>query len=236
MVVLIMLVVLLSLGNWQLERAAEKQQLMDSYSRAPRLPLMDIGNLDRGWQDYQYRRVELSGAYDELHQVLLENRIHEGRAGYLVLTPFVLADGGKVVLVNRGWVAKTEDSGDLIGIGQNVSRIKGLISRPPSVGIRMGSLDDSPASWPKTIPYVETEWMALQLAKPVLPWVALLDPDEPHGFVREWQPSVRMGPDKHKGYAFQWFILAMVLIFLFVAGSLKPEGEVSGAHGREDQI
>ncbi len=236
-VVLIMLAALCSLGSWQLNRADEKQRLMDRYSRASELPTVDIGSLDRDWQGYQYRRIELSGEYDELHHILLENRIHKGLPGYLVLTPFVLAGGDKAVLVNRGWIAKAKDSKELIRIDKNVSRINGLVSHPPSVGMKMGSLDDSPAGWPKAIPYVETEWMALQLAKPILPWVVLLDPDEPHGFIREWQPSVRMGPEKHKGYAFQWFALAIALIFLFVAGSLKPKGAVANTQvaGSEDR-
>ena len=230
-VVLTTLVALLSLGSWQLDRADEKQQLLDRYSRAPGLPTVDIGNFDQNWQGYQYRRIELSGEYDTHHQALLENRIHRGLAGYLVLTPFVLTDG-KVVMVNRGWIAKTGDTGQQIEIDENVSRVKGLISHPPSVGIKMGSLDDSPAGWPKTIPYVETEWMALQLARPVLPWVVLLGPHEPHGFVREWQPSVRMGPNKHKGYALQWFSLAIALIFLFIASSLKPDASAAGSKDR----
>ena len=39
-----------------------------------------------------------------MKKFLLDNRVHQERAGYHVLTPF-RADGAEaVVLVNRGWV------------------------------------------------------------------------------------------------------------------------------------
>ena len=37
-------------------------------------------------------------------QILIDNKVHDGRAGYHVVTPLALADG-RVVLVDRGWIA-----------------------------------------------------------------------------------------------------------------------------------
>jgi len=56
---------------------------------------------------------------------------------------------------------------------------------------------------------------------------------ERDGFVRQWQPSLRMGPRKHKGYAFQWFSLAVGLLFLFIIASLKTEDD--GEDGQDLQ-
>ena len=42
-------------------------------------------------------------------QILIDNKVHDGRAGYHVVTPLVLADG-RAVLVDRGWVAAGRDA------------------------------------------------------------------------------------------------------------------------------
>ena len=49
------------------------------------------------------RAIELSGTFEPWHQFLLDNRSHAGQPGYEVLTPFLTADGRRM-LVNRGWV------------------------------------------------------------------------------------------------------------------------------------
>ena len=52
----------------------------------------------------QWRRVSVTGEYAQQHEVLVRNRTVDGRVGYEVVTPLVLADG-TAVLVDRGWVA-----------------------------------------------------------------------------------------------------------------------------------
>lgn len=219
-----MLLVLIGLGTWQLNRSSEKQALIESYEKAPELPELDIRDIKDDWQRYRYRKVVLRGEFDDVHQILLENQIYRGEAGYFVLTPFQLADREQVVLVNRGWSSRQDAQGSDMVISEENTFLRGIINHPPGVGIKMGSLDDSASGWPKKLPYVDLDWMALQLGKPVFPWIVLLDESAENGFIREWRPSVRMGPEKHKGYAFQWYSLAIALIFLFVVGSLKPEG------------
>ena len=53
--------------------------------------------------------------------------------------------------------------------------------------------------------------------------VLLLDKDQPGGFVREWNPVV-VGPERHVGYAVQWFALAAALVILYVWVNLNRIG------------
>ena len=238
LIVVLMTGVLVSLGVWQLHRAEQKLQLLQRYENAPRLPALAATGLESDlathWREYRYRRVRLMGAYDAGHQILLENQISHGRVGVMVITPFILADSGAVVLVNRGWTAAAGAAREVIENGPAAAprRVRGLLNHPPAVGMRLGSPDDSKQGWPKPMPYVDLEWMALQLGRPVLPWVVLLARDEADGYHRDWRPSVRMGPEKHKGYAVQWFSLAGALVFLFVAGSMKPENRGGCGQGK----
>jgi hypothetical protein len=83
-----------ALGDWQLERAAEKRALYDDFARAePALPLPPASVAVP-----RYQRVTASGSYDSSHQFLLDNMSESGRAGMHVLTPLLLADGGAVVV------------------------------------------------------------------------------------------------------------------------------------------
>ena len=54
----------------------------------------------------RFKRIAVAGSWDAAHQFLLDNRSHGGLPGYEVLTPLQLADG-RVLLVDRGWVAFT---------------------------------------------------------------------------------------------------------------------------------
>lgn len=225
--VIVMLMVLISLGTWQLNRSAEKQRLIDSYRQAPSLPVISPAELTINWQEYRYRKIDLTGQYLADRQILMENQIRGHQPGFLVLTPFKLQGGEGIVLVNRGWLAEMPDNQHIerIALSGETQVISGLVNHPPGVGMRMGSLDDSSPGWPKRLPYIDMQWLGLQLADRIKPWMVLLGDDEPDGFDRQWQPTLRMNPEKHQGYALQWYSLAIALVFLFVAGSMRPEGD-----------
>jgi len=54
----------------------------------------------------------------------------------------------------------------------------------------------------------------------VIPGVLLLDAAEPDGYLRDWRAS-DFGPERHLGYAFQWFALAVTLVILYLAWSFR---------------
>jgi surfeit locus 1 family protein len=60
-------------------------------------------------ESLRYRRVILRGTYDAPRQVLIDNRLHQERAGYHVITPLRLEGSSMHVLVNRGWLPAAAD-------------------------------------------------------------------------------------------------------------------------------
>jgi surfeit locus 1 family protein len=58
------------------------------------------------------------------------------------------------------------------------------------------------------------------LGRPLEDRIVLLDPEQPDGFVRAWQPSV-FPPERHLSYAVTWFALAATVVVLFVALNLR---------------
>ena len=96
--------VFVRLGNWQWQRGVHRQAEWDAFARGAdkAMPLDSRGMADVP----RFQRIILSGEFDPAHQFLLDNRTHDGRPGYEVLTPLHRSDG-RIVLVDRGWVAFT---------------------------------------------------------------------------------------------------------------------------------
>lgn len=223
---LLLLLLLLFLGFCQLDRAAQKQVLLQAYGDRPADAAIRIDGTVAFGPDWRYRRAELIGVYAPEHQFLLDNRVQEGRVGYQVLTPLRLAASDAVVLVNRGWVPQGATRADLPPLptpGDAELSIEGLIDFPPQKVFVLGEGEDRDPGWPKVLQQIRLDLQAQQLGVRLLPMVLLLDKDQPGGFVREWNPVV-VGPERHLGYAVQWFALAAALVILYVWVNLKRIG------------
>jgi surfeit locus 1 family protein len=219
---LVLLPVLTGLGYWQLERAAWKQSLVDTHAariHAPARPLRRV--LDAGI-DLEYRQVTAQGVYDLDHQLLLDNQIYQGTAGYQVLTPLHLDGAGAGedwVLVNRGWVALGASRAQLPAVTGPAGRIMlhAIIKLPPEKTFRLEAKEEPGArSWPQVIQELAIGPIGRRLGHPLLPLVLLLDKADPGGFARDWKPVYGITPDKHRAYAVQWFTLALVLLLIYV--------------------
>ena len=231
------LLCMLWLGNWQLQRAALKVSLQESAESArdaAPVPLLDIADLEHAAARYQ--RVSLQGRYDAQRQFLWDNRTHQGRAGFEVLVPLRLADG-RWVLVNRGWIAPGASRQQLPDVqlpksaSQVAISIDGLLSRP-SKGFASGPAVVSVGSWPRLLQYFDYEAIGTALGEPILPVVVqvqTLDTDavgvtvltsRPEWLTANWQPAAS-GPAKHYSYAFQWFAMAAALTILFFVVNIR---------------
>ena len=56
--------------------------------------------------EFDYRKVYTKGRLRHDQEMLIGPRIHDGKDGYLVVTPLERGDGASTVLVNRGWISK----------------------------------------------------------------------------------------------------------------------------------
>jgi surfeit locus 1 family protein len=230
---LVLLPVLIGLGNWQLERAAWKQGLVDAHAARigePAQPLRDVLASSAAGVDLEYRQVTAQGVYDLNHQLLLDNQIYLGQAGYQVLTPLRL-EGGESgddwVLINRGWVPLGESRSQLPAVTGPAARIslRAMIKLPPGKAFGPEAVEGSSASWPQVIQQLEIGPIGKRLGHPLLPLVLLLDKAEPGGFVRDWKPVYGITPDKHRAYAAQWFTLALVLLLIYIGVNTRRHSE-----------
>ena len=223
-----LLVLFISLGRWQWNRAEFKQQLVDEFTRNA-AQVVALGT--RPTRELpRYARIAVEGEWDGSRQFLLDNRTRDGRAGYEVLTPLRLADG-RWVLVNRGWVPFTGYRDRLPEVrllaaasGSGRMTVRGVLDELPNAGLAGGrAAPATQGGWPRVTAFPLQPELAAALGvdpKRLEPRVLLLDDAEPAGYVRGWQPFVK-GPEQNWSYAIQWWSFAVLLIVLYVALNLR---------------
>lgn len=221
LVTAVLLCLFVSLGAWQVNRAEEKRQILEHYmlrsQRAPtqlRLPLQDPGS-------WRYVNVRVKGWFDADRQFLLDNQVKQGIAGYHVLSPLRLNDT-EAVLVDRGWIPAGDDRSALpdTRVTDTAVELLGYVYIPYGEAFHLGALDDSEPTWPRRVQYIDFTEMAKRLGYPLAELVLRLNPESPHGYRREWR-TIPFSPERHLGYAVQWFALAAVLIVIYIALNLR---------------
>jgi surfeit locus 1 family protein len=214
---LALIVLFTSLGIWQLSRAHQKQQLLESFAkRALHAPFF-AKNLDNV-NDWRFYRVQLTGTFDNQHSFLLDNKTYHGKVGYEVYTPFQAHGMDMLILVDRGFVPLGASRGNLPKIHdiEGDVTIIGMLNLPP-LYMALGRINDNAhITWPLRIEFVNIADMANLLKNRLFPYVLSMDPQDPRSYTIEWKVVI-MTPEKHIGYAVQWFALALTLLILFVA-------------------
>lgn len=216
----IMIPLLVFLGFWQLQRADEKSVLASAFEDQQRLPPAPITSV---WQDtaekLAYRPVQLRGEFLADTYFLLDNRIRNGRFGYEVLHVLQLSNA-ETVLVNRGWVAGDASRQVLpqLETPTGTVQVSGHVYVAPGKPYLLAAqkLEDK---WPQRVQAVEMNVLQQQIEKHVksklFPYPVRINANEPGALQVEWK-VINLSPEKHTGYAVQWFAMAVVLAVVYI--------------------
>lgn len=213
---LVLLIILARLGFWQLDRAEEKRNILFNQQQKLKLPVITVTDLETDTEKLKFRRVQIKGIFDPRYQMFIDNKIHHGKPGYLVVTPFKVNNSDTYVLVNRGWVPMNLDRKILPNIEspKTIVSISGQVKIDPRDVADFGSGNRSNQGWPAVVRWVDITAFSNETKFKVQPFLLLLSKDQEHGFIREWK-FVTLPPEKSTSYAMTWFSLAFVLLIIF---------------------
>lgn len=233
------------LGLWQLDRMHEKQAMLDSVATV--LRERTPAPLSAASDEARQRAYDWSagaGRFAALPAVLLDNQSRHERPGARAYRVF-LPDAGMPLLVELGWLAVPGDRRmPDVPFPAGVDHVAGLLMPPPSAGLAKGvplplcdgvaASDARPCGKggsPDALLAIALDppLLARTLGLPALaPRILKLDPALPlgaePGYARDLEilPNT-LPPDRHLGYAVQWFGLAIaVLVIALVLTFRKP--------------
>lgn len=232
----------ISLGRWQLHRADEKRAIAQGMKVQGSLPplLLDATTVQRNDPSaLLYRSVSVSGQFVRDWPVYLDNRPHDGIAGFVVLMPLQLAGSRIHVLIARGWFPRDPiDRAHLpalvtpagpVQLAGRVALDAGHVLQLGTPGpLRSGAIvqNAGPAEFSRDAGLAMANLLIEQTQEETRGGAPVHD-----GLVRDW-PAPYLGIDRHLGYAFQWFALAATAIVFFVVTGFRRGTE--HAHKRRD--
>ncbi|MDA0788493.1 MAG: SURF1 family protein [Proteobacteria bacterium] len=216
--------VFVHLGLWQLERAGEKEVLIIEQQAIAGSDPLPGSMLTHETQNGT--PVHLRGRFDTERVLLLDNRIVDGVVGYEVLMLFRDVSLPDPVLVNRGFLPMGRTRSDL-------PRIPELVRLDMAEGRLYWQSEGKPvfpvSGWPKVIQATNPVEIGNIMDESIYPHVVRLSESDPNALPRDW-PLTVIRPEKHLGYAVQWFLMATAVVIAYGFFTLRRGRD----HGDED--
>lgn len=225
-ITLICIPLFIKLGLWQYHKAMIKQHIEDQYQASLVKSSVELSDYLDAPESLEFQKVKVTGHYETQYQILIDNQVENHQSGFHVVTPFKIANSDRYVLVNRGWLAGTQDhqAVPVFDTPSHDMEIEGMLWLPSS---KIFTLEAKPQS-PNTTQAWSVVWQHLDMKKyqqsapiEVLNVIIKLDPAQASGgFLRKWQlpPSRIM---TNIGYAYQWFGFALATLAIYFYMSIS---------------
>ncbi len=209
-------------GFWQLDRANQKFERQRAFDSARTSERFDLNRDSIGTGAWAWQPVRVRGYFLPANTVYLDNRIHQGKAGFHVITPLQLVDSRRVVLINRGWMplGQVRRAPSVVPTESGISIIEGLLTHPPERPFELGTFDPNARVWPN----LTIDRFTKSRGIPIEPFVVLQTGNAPDGLIRAWEPPPT-GGEKNQSYALQWFSFAALALVLYVALNLRKRNK-----------
>lgn len=229
--VVVVAVVFVNLGSWQLRRLEEKRTINavgESRFEAEPTPLNALlSSVGDDLDSLEFRKTVATGEFLPEHEVLIRSQVHQGNAGFHVITPLLVGEG-RAVLVDRGWVPLVLDQVPVMEAlpPEGTVDVEGWI-RPTQQRPALGPRDPVEGRL-VTMSRVDIERIQEQVPFDLEPvYISML------GEQAENQPVLPAAPEfddegSHLAYAIQWFGFTVVGIVGYLALIRKSSKRSNG--------
>jgi len=212
---LLCLISFINLGFWQLDRKEEKIALLenDLHFRSQigsRPEFIDQNRVLSGTP------LILQGTFDDRVILLLDNRIHKGVVGFEVHQLFH-DESALNFIINRGFIprGRTRSSPlDIPLMHNEMVSIRGHIYKAPK-NPYLRKIEKLNYDFPQIVQSIDINILSNELQLGLFPFVVRLQEDQLGALPRSWVVS-NMTPEKHQGYALQWFLMALAVFVAWI--------------------
>ena len=206
-----------SLGLWQIERAAEKDNIIEKFNELQNNPHKPINTEDKfaNWEP-----ISSYGTFTQ-YIILEDNALLDGQAGYKVYQYFRFEENSGV-FVNRGFIARGRLKNEVPEITTPSGQffIKGsALYKNSNAFVKNIEESDKRIIQEFNIGLISNVYPELR-ADNIRPYIFNLDKNDQFKF-KEIEKPINMSSDKHIGYAIQWFGLSVVLVVMTLIAFLK---------------
>ena len=200
-----------SLGLWQIERGQAKTNILNDFEKNLQEEPSYLNQESQKWD-----RVYVQGEWASSNQILIDNVINRGVAGYKVLTPLRMSETDQLILVDRGWIKQNRLRDQLPDIKLiEANEIVSGILETPELGLVL-SEDLVSKEWPKISQTKNLDVISNEFDEYVFPMILLADPTLKNSLEYIKITPTNMTPIKHYGYSGQWFLMFLVLCFMYL--------------------
>lgn len=213
------LLFILGLGVWQLERREWKRDILDRISANQAAAPVSLDELLKADPlVHEYGRVKLAGTFQHAREFYLAARDRHDEVGLQIITPLTTEDG-RIVLFDRGFVPSDKKDPARRAAGQVPGRVEviGVVRRAQEQ--RQFSPDNDPARnfWF----HVDVPLMRQMAGAPADPrldafFLEAGATPNPGGLPVGGQTRLDI-PNDHLQYAITWFGIALALIGVWLA-------------------
>lgn len=221
---IISLLILISLGTWQVYRLIWKNSLISNYLYKFNNEIIKYDKSFSFNDEFEYRRINIRGRFINEKEILIIGKTFEGNVGFHLITPFITKEE-KLLLINRGWISEKLKlrSSRSFNINTENIVIDGIIRKPQKKGYFVPENDPIGNFW-FTIKPNQIE-KALKLESFDLEKKFYVDVIRKKGKLIlpigvSGNPNFR---NQHLTYAITWYSLAITLFIIYFLFHLKEK-------------
>ncbi len=208
---IIIIIICIILGLWQIDRANEKANLYNSFKDKISKNPIDFKVIKDN--PIEFTKIIIKGKYINDKQFLLDNKIFNKQAGYEVISPMLLDN--QIILINRGWVSNNNR--------QSLPKIDIKNINEAAIGYIYQYKDFYQLSediytnvWPLVIQNIEINKIQEMFEPNIFPYIIMMNEEQSNSY--SLQTIYKKNSDlKHYMYAGQWFLFALIgIIFMII--------------------
>jgi len=197
------LLILVSLGTWQLERLRWKTDILSSMKESLSLPPLKLtGQVIDNIDQYSFRRIQLTGNYLYKDNITIYSKVFNKKVGKHLIVPLETQYG--IILVNRGFIPSDFNIENNIKSGE--ISINGIVKFQQKINYFTPNNNVIKNEWY----YININEVSNFLSLPLLNFYIVEENNIEEKYPVGSQYNINISND-HLQYAITWFSLALAL-------------------------